>query len=144
MEANGRISMSLEMYADFCDLDKRIKFGDGNGWRGDASMMIVFNTVKKRFEVWGVDGLGHEYEAAFDTDLSPRLLTKLRDGDWQRADVHQRVLDHNATIKADAERKDRDARGEMADKLQWAIRRDFATHLGGRGGIHSISRKVGG
>lgn len=144
MEANGRISMSLEMYADFCDLDRRIKFGDGNGWRGDPSMMLVFNTVKKRFEVWGIDGLGNEYEAAFDDAMSPKLLTKLRDGDWQRNDVHQRVLDNNAMVKANAEAKDRDMRGELAEKMQWAIRRDFATHLGGRGAIHSISRKVGG
>lgn len=144
LEANGRMEMPIPMYNELQDIDRRIKYGDESGWRGDPTMGVFFNQVKKRFEVWGLDGRGNEYEAASSDTLSTNLIVKLREGDWQRHDVHQRVLDANAKLASDRQAADSEARREVGEKLQWAIRRDFATHLGGRGGVHSISRKVGG
>lgn len=144
LEANGRIEMPIAMYSELCDLDRRVKFGDECGWLGDPSMMIVFNQVKKRFEVWGIDGHGNDYEACSDESLSRNLILKLAAGDWRKNDVHQRVLDDNAKAAAQRQAIDDDKRNEVGEKLQWAIRRDFATHLGGKGAVHSIPRKVGG
>lgn len=143
LAANGRQEMPIQMYADLRDIDNRIKFGDESGWPGDPSMGIFFNEVKKRFEVWGIDGHGNDYEACSDVSLSRNLVLKLAAGDWRKHDVHQRVLDDNAKAAKARQDIDNDRRAEVGEKLQWAIRRDLATHLGGKGAVHSITRKVG-
>lgn len=140
LEATGR----RRFEDDLLDIDARAKYGDATiGWRGDLSMCVVLNTVTRRFEIWGIDARGEDYMAASNDTLDQQLIIKLRDGDPRLGDVMQRVLDTNAKRKAELEAKDRDARGALGEKLQWAIKRDMAAHNGGRGGVHSIPRKVG-
>lgn len=145
LEANGKVELPIAMIGDLMDIDVRVKYGDAViGWRGDPSMGVFFNQVTHEFEIWGIDRAGNDYKAASNPTLDQQLIVKLRDGDPRLGDVMQRVLDTNAKRRADAEAVDRDARGELGEKLQWAIRRDMAAHNGGRGAVHSIPRKVGG
>ena len=42
-----------------------------------------------------------------------------------------------------ADQEKRDKFREVGAKMQFAVRREFAGHLGGKGGVHAITRKVG-
>ena len=141
LQATGHLTLPMAMVGDLCDIDARIKNGDESGWRGDPSMGVFLNAGNGQFEVWGVDRGGNEYLAASHDRLDHTLLVKLREGDPTRHDVIQRVLDANAKLEADRQATDRDAFGEVAEKIQWGIRQDFAQHLGGRGGIHAVPGK---
>jgi hypothetical protein len=138
LEANGHLSVPLNFIGDMLDIDRRVKQGDESGWRGDPSMGLFLNPENGNFEVWGVDARGKAYLAASHHKMDHTLLIKLREGDWRKHDVIQRVLDNNASLEATAKAKARDEFEALADKMQWAIRRDFAQHLGGRGGIHAV------
>jgi hypothetical protein len=137
-EANGSVIMTVQQMGDLYDIDRRIKEGDESGWRGDPTMGVFFNRITNNYEVWGVDRAGNDYIAASHHKLDHTLLIKLRDGDPRKHDVFQRVLDHNAKLVADRDAADREKRAELADKMAWAIRRDFATHMGGGRRTHSI------
>ena len=142
MEATGRINLTMAQVGDLLDIDRRIKDGDESGWRGDPSMGIFVNTSTGWFEVWGYDRAGREYLAASHETLDHTLLIKLREGDMTRPgnDPFQKVLDHNAKLKADQDRREHDEFEQLADKMQWGIRQDFAQHLGGRRTQWSIQK----
>ena len=142
LESNGKVSVPIQMYADLRDLDKRIKFGDESGWRGDPTMCIVFNKPIKQFEIWGIDNHGNQYMAASDHVLGLNLVRKLAAGDYQKHDVVQEILDHTAKMQAAADQEKRDKFREVGEKMQWAIRREFSQHLGGKGGVHAIPGKA--
>jgi len=131
-DATGHIPLTLAQVGDLFDIDRRIKDGDESGWRGDPTMGIFVNAFTGEFEVWGIDRTGKEYKAASHHTLDHTLIIKLRDTDPRKHDVFQEVLDHNAKVKAEQKRKDDEKLAEVGDKLQWAIRQDFAQHLGGR------------
>ena len=142
LESNGKVSLPLAMIGDLMDIDKRIKYGDESGWRGDPTMCIVFNKPIKQFEVWGIDNHGNQYMAASDHVLGINLVRKLAAGDYQKHDVIQEVLDHTTKMQAAADQEKHEKFREVGEKMQWAIRREFAGHLGGRGGIHAIPGKA--
>lgn len=127
LEANGVMWVPQDLF----DIDRRIKWGDESGWRGDKSMGLFYNPHMARYEVWGIDRGGNQYLAASHHELSVELVHKLRDGDPTRNDPWQKVLDHNAKLEAERKAKDAERASEVADKLAWAIRRDFGQHLGG-------------
>ena len=133
LESNGVLMLDTAQIGDLQDIDKRVKFGDESGWRGDPTMAVFINRFTGEFEVWGVDRAGQQYKACSHHKLNTEIITKLREGDPQRNDVFQRVLDHNARVQAEKKRKDFEKFSEVAEKLQWGIRQDFAQHLGGRG-----------
>lgn len=141
LEANGHLELPIEMVGDMFALDDRIKNGDATmGWRGDPSMGIFVDKKSGRFEVWGIDRGGNGYLAASHHVLDQTLLRKLADGDPRHHDVVQGVLDHNARLEAAREARNADLKAELADKVQWAIRRDVHN---GRGAHTAITRKVG-
>ena len=121
------------------DIARRVQHGD-ELWRGDPQMQLRFNFLDQRFEVWGVDAEGNGYLAASHDRCDHTLLTKLAAGDWQRgkAAAAQVVL-HERALEKERLRKDADKRGEVIDKLGWAIRRDLHGtrrtfgQVGGRG-----------
>ena len=143
LEATGHISLPVAMVGDMLALDKRIKHGDdgGSGWRGDPTMGIFVNTENRKFEVWGIDARGKEYMAASHHVLDGTLLTKLVAGDYRTHDVIQEVLDSNVRLRENEAKARREHLEDIGDKMQWAMRREFAQHLGGRGGIHAIPGK---
>ena len=138
LEANGVLHLTLAQIGDLMDIDGRIKNGDESGWRGDPSMGIFINKLSGQFEVWGIDRAGCEYKACSSDTLDVNIIHKLRDGDPVRGDPFQKVLDHNAKIKADRDSLEQDKIREVADKMEWAIRQDFGQHLGGRKRMHAI------
>lgn len=143
LEANGHVELPMAMLGDLLDIDRRAKYGDESGWRGDPTMHVCFNTETHNFEIWALDNREQPYMACSHDKLNLELIRKLVAGDPRKGDVGQRVLDHNAKVRADQEAQERDRFMEFGEKAQWAIRRDMATHFGGRGAVHSIPRKVG-
>lgn len=116
---------TVEWRDDTLDIARRIQHGD-ELWRGDPQMQLRFNFLGERFEVWGVDAHGDGYLAASHDRCDHTLLAKLAAGDWQRgAAASAQVLLHERALRREQEAKEADARGEMIDKLGWAIRRDF-------------------
>lgn len=128
LEAHGIMWVN----ADIFDIDRRIKYGDESGWRGDPTMGLFFNPELNRFEVWGIDRGGTQYIAASHHELSHEILIKLRNGDPTRNDPWQRIIDHNTKVKKEQETADRERRAEVFDKLAWAARQDFGHLYGGR------------
>jgi hypothetical protein len=47
-------------------------------------------------------------------------------------------MDHNEKVRAEQAADDHDKLGALADKMAWAIRRDFAAHMGGGRRQHAI------
>lgn len=142
LEANGHLELPIAMVGDMHALDDRIKYGDGGtGWRGDPSMGIFIDKKTGKFEVWGVDNQGKGYLAASHHVLDHTLLLKLVAGDPRKHDVIQEVLDSNQRLVDRRKAHNADLKGELADKVQWAIRRDLHN---GRGAHTAIPRKVGG
>ena len=115
------------------DIDRRIKDGDESGWRGDPSMGLFYNPQTLMFEVWGIDRGGNQYLACSHHACDHTLLAKLVAGDPTRNDVIGRVLAANEKANKDRSDAERDRRSEIADKLGFAIRKDFG-HL--EGGTH--------
>lgn len=137
LEANGVMWLPVDIF----DIDRRIKEGDESGWRGDPTMGLFLNPHTGMFEVWGIDRANNQYKACTHHELSVEIIHKLRDGDPIRNDPFQKVLDHNAKVKADAEAKDREGLAEVADKLAWGIRKDFGHLAGGTRRLHHIPSK---
>lgn len=138
LEANGHLMLTTAQIGDLMDIDSRIKNGDESGWRGDPTMGIFINRHTGMFEVWGIDRGGNQYLAASHDKLDHTLLIKLREGDPTKHDVFQRVLDHNQKMLDDARAKERERLAEVGEKFQWAIRQDFAQHMGGRKRVHAV------
>jgi hypothetical protein len=150
LEANGVIWITQSQIGDLMDIDRRAKFGDESGWRGDPSFCVCINNDPASgnfgwFEVWGTDARGEHYKAASNPKLGIELIHQLRNGDPQKHDVFSEVMARNARLVADKKAADRDRLGEIAEHMQWAIRRDFHTELGtsSKADVHAIPRKVG-
>lgn len=144
LEANGVLHVRTAQVGDLMDIDRRIKNGDESGWRGDPSMCVCINTTNGMFEVWGIDRCGHQYKAASHHKLDVELVRKLRDGDPRTHDVFSEVMAANARAQQLRDDAEHDARMVIADKLAWAVRRDFAAQLGtGRHDVIPVPRKVG-
>lgn len=139
LEATGHVPMPVAMVGDMLDLDRRIKYGDESGWRGDESMGIFLNKHTGWWEVWGVDRAGNQYLAASHHQLDHTLLIKLREGDPQKHDVIDRVLKVNQA-RRDAEKQQQDEQfAEIAAKVQHAINKEFH----GRHNPVTVDRKPG-
>lgn len=145
LEANGVIWITQSQIGDLMDIDRRAKFGDESGWRGDPSFCVCINTETGWFEIWGTDARGEHYKAASNPKLSIELIHQLRNGDPQKHDVFSEVMARNAKLQADRVAADRDRFAEIAEHMQWGIRRVFSTELGtsSKADIHAIPRKVG-
>lgn len=137
--ASGRLWMTPETKGAMEDIGRRIRDGDESGWRGDPTMCLYLNQQTGHFEVWGIDRVGQEYMACSHPHLTIEIIHKLRDGDPQKNDVFQRVLDNNAKLAADRAQRDREKLADVADKLHWGIRQDFGPHLGGRKRLHAVT-----
>lgn len=142
-ESNGVLMLTVAQIGDLNDIDNRVKFGDESGWRGDPTMCVCIDKLTGMFEVWGLDSHNTPYKAVTHHKLNHEIIRKLIAGDWQKHDVIDEVMAANAALEAANAAKDKDNRMVVAEKMAWAIRQDFAQHLGGRGGVHAISRKVG-
>lgn len=115
----------VEMDGDVLDIGRRIREGD-ELWRGDPLMDLRYNFILERFEVWGVDANGDGYLAASAETCDHGLLMKLAAGDWQRGrEAAMRVVLHERNLAAEKAKAEADARGEIVDRLGWAIRRDL-------------------
>lgn len=119
------------------DFYQRLHFGDASlGWLGDVNLGVYHENG--RIEVW-----------RWCEDGEPRLIVRSRPGmarldsgllrflaahDTQRRggfDPKAHVDSHNARVEAQRQ-VDLDARfEEAADKLHYAIRKDFGSHIGG-------------
>ena len=145
LEANGVLWLTQAQIGDLMDIDRRAKFGDESGWRGDPSFCVCINTLTGWFEVWGTDGTGLHYKAASNPKLGIELIHQLRDGDPRKHDVFDEVMKRNAQHQADKVAADRDAFEVLADKVAWGVRRTFSTELGtsSKADVHAIPRKVG-
>lgn len=139
LAANGRLWLTPETMGAMEDIGKRIRDGDESGWRGDPTMGLFYNQHTGNFEVWGADRRGEQYLACVHPHLTLEIIHKLREGDWQKNDVFQRVLDANAKLAADQAQADREKLQDIGDKLHWGIRQDFGAHLGGRKRFHAVT-----
>lgn len=74
-----------EVSWDVYDIATRIQKGDESGWRGDPSASLMFNPLAGRFEVWMIDVMGNPYVACSHDKCDHTLITKLIEGDWQKA-----------------------------------------------------------
>lgn len=140
LEATGHLTLTMAQCGDMLDIAYRVTHGDESGWRGDPTMRLFVNPATDNFEVWGIDRGGNEYLACSHDKLDHTILIKLREGDPQKHDVIQRVLDHNAKVKADAAAADRDKFMVVGDKVRHAINREFNN---GRGMFTALPKKVG-
>lgn len=144
LEANGIMWLSRDHLDQLADIDRRAKYGDESGWRGDPTMCVCINTNKTDaehgwFEVWGIDARGNPYKAASHPRCDVGLIERLRLGDWQNQDPFSRVMEQNARMQADVDARRADQRAGVVDKMAWAVRRDFAAELGtGRHDVHAV------
>lgn len=121
------------------DIDRRIKFGDESGWRGDPSMRLYWNPTSMEYEVVGTDAMGVDYLAASHHTCDHTLLIKLVAGDPRKHNVPAEILARNAKRRADIDAAEREQRLAIADKMEWAIRQDLGQHLGGRKRMHAVT-----
>lgn len=124
--------------ASVFEIERRIKEGDESGWRGDPSMELTLNPANRRYEILARDLGGNIYVAASHNRCDHTLIQKLVAGDPRKHDVIQRVLDDNARLRVERAQAERDKSMAAHEKLQWALRRDFAAHMGGRTGAYSM------
>lgn len=104
---------------DVNDITRSVQDGDMTvGWRGDPQMDVY--REGSEVKVYGFDAQGERYIAAtvnmVDSDWRRTLLTKLRDGDWQRDDFLTNLNEKNAAIQRDADRQANDKIEELADR----------------------------
>lgn len=130
----------VQIDADVLDIDRRIREGDESGWRGDPNMRLFWNPGSMMFEVVGIDRTGQEYLAASHDRCDHTLLVKLVNGDPRRVNVFAEAAKHNAKLTADNEAADREKRLAVADKMQFAIRKDLGHLNGGRGAVHGYRK----
>lgn len=117
---------------DVADIARAVALGDATvGWRGDDTMACYLGhdgTVA----VYAFDARGERYLAAVvDTAVAGwrhELLARLRDGDWQRGDLFDRIDAANQKLDAERDRQLSDRKDEVAEKLAAALHRD-AGHL---------------
>lgn len=117
---------------DVHDVARAVQQGDpATGWRGDPGMDTHLGS-DGRVGVYGFDRAGDRYLACLVDARNPgwryELLSRLRDGDWQRADQFDRVDAHNRQIQAEKDAAFQDQKEETAERLAWALKRDLG-HL---------------
>lgn len=133
----------VELTEDVLDIGRRIREGDESGWRGDPSMKLCWNPMTQKYEVVGIDATGSEYLAASHDTCDHTLLVKLVAGDPRKHNVVYEVIEANRKLREGQEAADREKAREIADKLQWAIRKDLGQHLGGTKRMHSMHNRKG-
>jgi hypothetical protein len=111
--------------------------GEGDpvvGWRGDPTM-DPYLMPNGEVHVYGFDAHGERYLAAATDARLPGwqhdLLRRLRDGDWQNGNAHDRVEALNAAVEKEAQYRADQATEAFSEKLAWATRRDIGAHFGG-------------
>jgi len=117
---------------DVHNVAEAVQRGDSaTGWRGDPGMdthMGVDGTVA----VYAFDRDGNRYRAAVVDARNPgwryELLTRLRDGDWQRGDQFDRLDALNRARDLETSKALQEKKDEMAERLAWGIKRDLG-HL---------------
>ena len=139
LEGNGVMWVPMDLF----DIDRRLKWGDESGWRGDPTMCLCLNqnTVPPRYEVWAIDRHGQHYMAASHHECTVELVRKVREGDLTRNDPFQAVIEHNRKMLAEQQQREADARREKHDRLAHAIRQDFGHLMGGVRRLWHISKE---
>lgn len=112
---------------DLYDIVAKVQDGDPHvGWRGDPEMDVY--EIGVEIGVYGFDAHRQRYLAATVTREDPewrfRLLCKLRDGDWQRDDTYDRIVQKEYARQDAAERAEAEVRQELSDKFAWGLQRD--------------------
>lgn len=120
------------------DIDRRIKYGDESGWRGDPSMGLYWNPASMMYEVIGVDRTGQQYLAASHDRCDHTLLMKLVAGDPRKHNVAAEVLARNEKLRADADAAAKEKRLEVADKMHHAVKKDLGHHMGGTKRLYTV------
>ncbi len=124
---------SLWVDADFY---RRLHFGDASiGWNGDPTLAVYHENDRLVIVRWATgepqtimrSKPGHK-------NLDTSALRFLAAHDSQRRggfDVRAELDAHNDGIKADRDRELDAKFDEAADKLHFALRKDFGAHIGG-------------
>lgn len=97
------------------------------GWEGDPRLYIRRNHHSGGWTVWRLGEDGREYaicSSKGEHKLDKSLLTRLRDHDTRRVDVHQRMLDQNARAQKNQDQKEYEDTFERLEKVYWALGRD--------------------
>ena len=132
--------------ADEYDIGRRIQQGD-ELWRGDPTMELYWNPFTSQYQVIGLDGRGEPYIVLSADECDQRILIRLTESDWATGDRARQMID--AMVKAHEKHDNEldaataDFHGELAEKLQWGIRRAFAGHLGGKSHQYSMNTPGG-
>lgn len=133
-------SAVVEVPADVLDIGRRIQQGD-ELWRGDPNMELLYDDMQDVYVIVAHDSTGHPYVVLERPYCDQRLLEELTMSDWQngsRALIERLVKQENAAQKAKDDAWS-DMAGEIGEKLAWAVKRTFATHLGGRSNTYSMN-----
>lgn len=109
-----------------------VREGDpATGWRGDPTMDTYMGS-DGYVGVYGFDRSGERYLACRVNARNPgwrhELLTRLREGDWQRGDQFDRIDAENRRIQAEKDRAFEEFKEESAERLAAALHKDLG-HL---------------
>lgn len=124
----GRVSVEGDVH----DIIRRLEHGDPTvGWGGDPDLRLVANIETGEFEVWARDAAGDPYIAISHPRCDASLLEKLVRSDNRRETVLDRVVKATKAREAAEASAQEDRFEEMADRLQFGLRRDLGHRHGG-------------
>lgn len=148
----GSYWYNTEFTAEFTDIGRRLHQGDATlGWLGDDTLEIRMSVEGDRngrpvkggqtmFEVWGRHPNGDPYVCLRWPRFDESLLRALAERDTRTQNMRERfereVMQQEARRAAAAKERFDD----LADKAQWALRKDTG-HLDG--GTHRITQVDG-
>lgn len=124
----GRVTVEGDVH----DVIRRIEQGDPTlGWEGDPDLRLVANIEDGTFEVWARDAQGDPYIAVSHPTCDASLIRRLAAADNRRDTVMARIARADAQRQADEERASEGRLEELADRLQFGLRRDLGHRVGG-------------
>lgn len=114
---------------------RKLAYGDSNGWEGDRALVLYHAPLTDEIEVW--------YELpntkpvlvfkvpAEGFDIH-RVTSMLRDADHRRRSNEEIIADadaHNDAVIAETEAVKAETMAAANEKLGWAIRKDTGQHI---------------
>lgn len=141
----GNTQVRTTITGEMDDIGRRLTEGDATlGWEGadDLTLHLAqqfeidqFGNAKPtrnyHFEVWGIDGHGQPYLALSWPRCDASLLRRLSEIDNRKTSVLDRTVKLMDQARRDKESAEADKRGEMAERLAFALKKDLGHHHGG-------------
>ncbi len=144
----GSYWYKAEFTPEVTGMKDRLHNGDGTvGWLGDDTLSLHLAIEGDRhgrplpngqqiWQVWGRSADGREYVCLNWPVCDASLLRALAERDVRTRNMVQAIEEANRAVERENERKRKDQFDALADKAQWALRKDVG-HL--EGGTHKFT-----